>query len=255
MARGNDVGACLMRCEDAHIQLSAAADGELDAARAVMVHDHLETCPACRAYDEQQRVLSRTLRGALTSAEMPPGFAARMRAGALAAPAPAPSRRWMPRAAKLTALAASWAVAAWLGMWVAQPREGIDEQIVAAHVRSMQLDHLVDVPSSDRHTVKPWFAGKLSITPPVVQVDGYELLGGRLDWIAGKPAASIVYRRRAHTINVFASASVPGDEPMHVSHTGGWNLVRWRADGVALTAVSDLNANELIDFAHALGAH
>jgi anti-sigma factor RsiW len=244
-----------MRCDDIRIQVSAALDGELDAARAVALHDHLETCASCRSYDQAQRVLSGVLRTTLVAEEPPAGFAARMRAAAITAPVPL--RRWraLPRAAKFSALAASWLVAAWLGSWMAQPLDPATDQLVTAHVRSLQLDHLVDVPSSDRHQVKPWFAGKIGITPPVVEVDGFTLVGGRLDWLDGRPAAAIVYRRRAHTINLFAEAA-PGPEtaPMRVTQKGGWSIVRWRADGVGLALISDLNVNELVDFAHALGA-
>jgi anti-sigma factor RsiW len=244
-----------MRCEDAQTQISAAIDRELDPARAVKLHDHLETCPACRAAEEQMRVLSSTLRSSLTQYEMPSGMAARMRATAQATPTlvSSPVRRFVPRASKFAALAASWVLAAYVGMWVAQPHMTNDDQLVAAHSRSLQANHLIDVVSSDRHTVKPWFADKLSFSPPVVEVDGYQLIGGRLDVLDGKPAAAIVYKRRLHTINLFAAAGPPGSAKLSTSVRNGMNLVHWRADGVQLTLVSDMNQNELIDFAHALG--
>ncbi len=245
-----------MRCEDALTQMSAAIDRELDPTRAVKLHDHLETCPACRAADEQMRVLSSSLRTSLTHYEMPAGMAARMRATALVSPTlvSSPVRRWAPRASKFAALAASWVLAAYVGMWVAQPHVSSDDQLIAAHSRSLQADHLIDVASSDRHTVKPWFADKLTFSPPVVEIDGYQLVGGRLDVLDGKPAAAIVYKRRLHTINLFAAAGAPGNDKMRASVDGGINLVHWRADGVQLTLVSDMNQNELIDMAHALGA-
>jgi anti-sigma factor RsiW len=247
----------MMRCEDARTQISAAIDRELDPTRAVKLHDHLETCPACRAADEQMRVLSSTLRNSLTQYEMPTGMAARMRAAALTTPTlvtSSPSQRWVPRASKFAALAASWMLAAYVGMWVAQPHMSSDDQLIAAHSRSLQADHLIDVVSSDRHTVKPWFADKLTFSPPVIEVDGYQLIGGRLDVLDGKPAAAIVYKRRLHTINLFAAPGAPDNERMYASVRNGVNLVHWRADGVQLTLVSDIAQNELIDFAHALGA-
>ncbi|GIL41739.1 anti-sigma factor family protein [Roseiterribacter gracilis] len=245
-----------MRCEDALIQISAAVDRELDPARAVKLHDHLETCPTCRAADEQMRVLSSTLRTSLTQYELPAGMAARMRATALATPTLVTSTtpRWVPRASKFAALAASWLLAAYVGMWVALPHMSSDDQLVAAHSRSLQANHLIDVASSDRHTVKPWFADKLSFSPPVVEVDGYQLIGGRLDVLDGKPAAAIVYKRRLHTINLFAAAATPGTTKLSTSVRNGLSLVHWRADGMQMTLVSDINQNELVDLAHALGA-
>ena len=112
----------------------------------------------------------------------------------------------------------------------------------------MMLDHLVDVPSSDQHTVKPWFNGKLDFAPPVVDLANrdFPLAGGRLDYIGGRPVAALVYGRRAHVINVFVSTAAPGG-PATLTH-GGYNVVRWQSDDLTFWAVSDLNLRELEEF-------
>ena len=124
-------------------------------------------------------------------------------------------------------------------------------EVVSAHLRSLQAQHLTDVLSSDQHTVKPWFNGRLDVAPPVVDLtaQGFTLLGGRLDYVDAKPVAAIVYRRRVHVINLFC-APAPGSanrgaamESLH-----GFNVRRWSENGLNLWAVSDINADELAEF-------
>jgi anti-sigma factor RsiW len=125
----------------------------------------------------------------------------------------------------------------------------IMSDIVSAHLRSLQADHLADVLSSDQHTVKPWFNGRLDVAPPVIDLTapGFTLIGGRLDYIDGKPVAALVYRRRAHVINLFVTEA--GSERHATMQTvQGFNVRRWNAPGFALWAISDLNAEELDDF-------
>jgi anti-sigma factor RsiW len=120
--------------------------------------------------------------------------------------------------------------------------------VLSAHLRSLAGTHLLDVPSSDHHTVKPWFAGKLSFSPPVKDFDGFPLLGGRLEYLDGHPAAALVYGRRLHTINLFIwPAATPAAAAMQT--LDGYHLQRWWSDGMAFWAVSDLDAAELSRFA------
>jgi anti-sigma factor RsiW len=123
--------------------------------------------------------------------------------------------------------------------------------VVSAHVRSLQGDHVTDVQTSDQHTVKPWFNGKVDIAPPVVDLtaQGFTLLGGRLDYIDGQTVASIVYRRRAHIINLFVAQEVPSERHgARLETMQGFNIRHWSARGLEFFAISDINAEELQEF-------
>ena len=131
------------------------------------------------------------------------------------------------------------------------------DEIVSAHLRSLQGEHLIDVVSSDQHTVKPWFNGRLDASPPVMDLtaQGFTLLGARIDYLDANPIAAIVYRRRAHVINVFckpASSSGPGLASMQSLH--GFNVRSWSEKGIHLWAVSDIGADELGEFGERFAA-
>ena len=130
----------------------------------------------------------------------------------------------------------------------------IVEAVVDDHVRSLMADHLFDVQSSDRHTVKPWFQGKLDFSPPVADVtaSGFPLVGGRLDYVDGRPAAALVYRRQQHTINLFVSPAVTAPEPIESRTVRGFHVRHWSRDGMSFWAISDLNDRELNDFVNAI---
>jgi anti-sigma factor RsiW len=123
-------------------------------------------------------------------------------------------------------------------------------------VRSLQADHLFDVASSHRHTVKPWFEGKLDFAPPVRDwsAEGFELLGGRMDYLGGRAVAALVYRHRKHVINVFVWPEPGADESARVEVIDGFNVVQWRREGMACRAVSDLSADELAKLAQLTSA-
>jgi anti-sigma factor RsiW len=123
--------------------------------------------------------------------------------------------------------------------------------VVSAHVRSLQGEHLTDVQTSDQHTVKPWFNGKLDVAPPVVDLtaQGFRLIGGRLDYVDGKAVASIVYRRRTHVINLFIAQGATSDHHgAKLEKVKGFNIRRWNAQGLEFWAVSDIDADELQEF-------
>lgn len=155
------------------------------------------------------------------------------------------------------ALAASIALAVALSAILVQRsgRDTVEEQIFASHVRSLQVDHLMDVASSDQHTVKPWFAGKLDFSPPVrdLREQGFTLEGGRLDYLDGRSVAALVYRRHQHVINVFVwpQSSAPAENS---SAREGYNMLRWSEGGFAFWAISDLNLTELRELARLLQA-
>jgi anti-sigma factor RsiW len=123
--------------------------------------------------------------------------------------------------------------------------------VLSAHVRSLQGDHLTDVQTSDQHTVKPWFNGKVNISPPVADLtaEGFRLIGGRLDYLDGRAVASIVYRRRTHVINLFVAHAAGSEQHgTKLDTMQGFRIRRWTAQGLEFFAVSDINAEELQEF-------
>jgi len=154
------------------------------------------------------------------------------------------------------AIAASILLAASLAWNVSRLRPGIAENdlvaqgVLSDHIRSLMGEHLLDVPSTDQHTVKPWFNGKLDFSPEVKDfaAEGFPLVGGRLDYLMNRNVAALVYRRRQHVINLF---TWPSDSPAVVEDhfsRNGYNVVRWTHGGMTYWAVSDLNLNELEQF-------
>ncbi|MBQ1543145.1 MAG: anti-sigma factor [Caulobacteraceae bacterium] len=258
-------------CPDKSLLLQAHADGELDAANALALEAHLRSCAACA--EELARIDA--LRALLAAPELdhPAPEALRERieamidaeaareAAARQAPEPAsprPRRRGAGLAGGAMAFGRSWGggLVAGLALSAAAvlvlPRTtGIDseDQFVASHVRSLSLDsHLVDVATSNRHVVKPWFNGKIDFAPPVPELAafGFPLVGGRLDYVDGREVAVIVYKRRLHAINLFVRPAGALTLPVGVAAKhDGYSLVRWTAGGMEFWAVSDMDLKEL----------
>jgi len=254
-----------VNCDEARPLIDGYADGELDVVRAMDVERHIRDCQACGRAFQCLRGLRESVgraplyRRAPAALERRVRAAVRAEAGLAAAkpggprPAPAWRRPALAAAAVLLVIALTAAVA-----WrVARgPAEGAAEQalareVVAGHVRSLLAEHLLDVPSSDRHTVRPWFNGRLDFAPDVrdFAADGYALAGGRLDYVDGRPVAALVYRHGRHPINLFvwpAADSAVG--PERLSTVNGYHVAHWADKGMTYWAVSDAGEEELREF-------
>jgi anti-sigma factor RsiW len=237
---------------DKLLLVQAEFDGELDAAAAASLAAHRAGCPVCRAAAAELAATRSLLRGADLYQPMPAAAKARLaaRLGArLAAPPPAPRRAWWrPAFGGFGAGALAAASLAFLLWSPAQP--GLVDQLVAGHIRALQPGHLEDVASSDRHTVKPWFDGRLDFAPPVrdFAAEGFPLAGGRLDYADNRPVAALVYRRDRHIIDLFVWPAA-GEAAPATAERHGYNLVHWRAGGMEFWAVSDVEAAQLAEFA------
>ena len=239
-------------CEEIRLLIQADVDGELQPAEAARVAAHLQRCPACTEIQAQFLSLSERVRQEVSSYPASEAFRAALTARiAAAAPKPAVARR---RPTMIgAAFGAGFAVAACLALLVL-PQQGIQlsDEVVASHVRALQPGHLMDVVSTDQHTVKPWFDGRLAFAPPVKDLAaiGFPLAGGRLDYLAGRPVAALIYRHGQHVIDlyVFSGADTRGQTSASGTRDG-YNFVRWTADGMAYWAVSDLSGPELAAFA------
>jgi len=244
-----------MSCDETRRLLDAWIDNELDLRGALEVEEHLGHCADCAAQERSLRELQGFARANLTRHEMPAGLDARLRAAVRveaggAAPPKARPRRAMRWAAPL--LAASVAAVVAVGVLRPSPERGLAESVINAHVRSLLASHLTDVASSDQHTVKPWFQGKLDYSVPVTDfaAEGFPLAGGRLDYVEETSAAALVYRRGQHVINLFIWPQKSQRAPSSVERLSvrGYNAYRWSKDGMSYWAVSDLNDAELQKF-------
>jgi anti-sigma factor RsiW len=240
-----------MKCEDAIVLVHALADGELDAGHAREVEAHAEACNRCAG----ELAAAREMKNALAANDLrftaPASLRARIE-GAMPKPQPVADRRtWLKGFAlggAVSALAASG-----IGFLVLHDarEDRLLGDAISAHLRSLQSEHLTDVLSSDQHTVKPWFNGRIDLAPPVpdLTAQGFTLIGGRLDFLDGQPVAALVYRRRAHVINVFVGQVLgAGSAAPQMQVVQGFNVLRWRKGGLSMIAVSDLNREELQEF-------
>jgi anti-sigma factor RsiW len=233
--------------------IDAHADGQLDLVRSMEMDRHLAECADCRAALDAVRRLKASVGADGLYYRAPADLVSRIRAqavGTAGGTARMKSIPW-PRVFSIAALVAiAIGVGAVVQRFAAIDRNPIMAEILACHIRSLQADHLVDVKSTDQHTVKPWFDGKLDFAPPVrdFKSQGFALEGGRLDYAAGRPVAALVYARGKHTINLFIWPSSEGDTEPATSHEQGYTLVGWSQTGMRFWAVSDVSPGDLAEF-------
>jgi anti-sigma factor RsiW len=246
-----------MRCSDCRDALTSYLDDELMADEAREVREHLATCAEC---DREHRALVGTsllLREKLVHHPAPDVLKARIRSAiaqphALDAPREIRARpAWIRLAAAGIVIAVASSVLTFVATRQGTASHTAASDVLASHIRSLMPDHLTDIVSTNQHNVKPWFNGRVGLSPPVPNLDsaGFVLVGGRLDYIDGRSVAAVVYSRRQHVINVYAwpTTESPTTSARETSDRG-YHLVQWRGDGVEYWVVSDLNRAELDQF-------
>ncbi len=260
-----------MTCDSDKLLLHAYSDGELDLVRSLELEEHLKICSGCSAEIERLRTLQEAFRAPGMYQRAPQSLRARILAAAEYGPTSADSRgsgdrailRSARRGRPIAWLAAAAAIAIMVlvglrflpGIQNQVQDDLVAQEVVASHIRSLQPGHLYDVESTDQHTVKPWFDGKLDFAPPVrdLAAEGFPLVGGRLDYIGHRTVAALVYQRRKHVINVFvwpegSSDVATATGPVRQETQEGYNLIEWSQDGMHLVAVSDVSADDLKQF-------
>ena len=251
-----------MNCNEAAALVARYVDGELDDLQRRTVEQHLRTCANCVAEHQAALALRDRVRADVPYYEAPPALRERVRAltAESAATAPGRAQSWRERwrwvaggalagcAATIVAWTVGTAVVAW------HTNEDVAAEAVAMHVRATLNNHLIQVASSDQHTVKPWLSSKLDYSPPVPELSGagFPLAGGRLDYLDNRPVAALVYRYRQHVINLFVWPDTKsGRVPPQSLAKQGYNVRRWSDAGMTFWAISDVNAAELKTFAEA----
>jgi len=256
-----------MSCQETRVLLHAFLDDELDPVRSLGVQGHLDACRDCAREHAAHRSLRAALRDQALYFRSPQGLESRVRAALGSQGAIERRAGWLGAAGAFLRMRWAWlpagAVAGLLAVTViiigrfGAPPPGpladdlLGREVVASHVRSLMASHLTDVPSTDQHTVKPWFNGRLDFSPPVKDLagEGFALVGGRLDYLAGRPVAALVYQRRLHVINlmIWPAPGEPDRSPTVALHQG-YHVLHWTQGGMSYWAVSDLNENEMKEF-------
>jgi anti-sigma factor RsiW len=255
-----------MNCTECETLLHALIDGELDAFHARDVEAHVMACAGCA----EKLKTFRAMCEAMTSADLKFAAPASLR-NRIEAALPSPSAeiiaprkffQWARRSffggfAMGSALSAAIAATLVVGVFRIDQNQQVADEVVSAHNRSLQAGHLMDVETSDQHTVKPWFDGRLDLAPPVIDLtaEGFTLLGGRLDYIDGEAVGSIVYQRRKHLINLFVAQRLGAKHAGALSESiQGYNVRHWSEQGLDFWAVSDLAGDELGEFVQKISA-
>jgi len=241
-----------MQCEDARELVSALIDGEVAGAQKRELSTHIASCPICTGLANDYRSIGKQLRARY---ERAPAYLTEKIQASLAreriAGRPLRSFDWRQAMRQAAVVLCSVGVSALLTWHLAQSsgeQAHSQRDIIAAHMRSLVQESPTQIASSDRHTVKPWFTGRIDFAPPVkdLAANDFALVGGRLDIVGERRVAAVVYKRRQHIINVFmwpASSSETSD--LRTISSKGYNILSWTAGGTTYWAVSDLNAVEM----------
>ena len=224
--------------------LHAYLDDELDLVRSMELEDHLAECGDCA----NEMASYRALREGVQANDLRYQASAEFRSRLLT------ELRKKEEPQQVMVVHRRMASAALMLDLSQRSKRTLANEIVDDHVRSLMATHLTDVANSDQHTVKPWFTGKLDFSPQVrdLSADGFELIGGRLEYLDGHTAAAIVYQHRKHMINLFTWPASGGDEEPSATSQQGFNLVEWKQAGMYYCAISDLNRQELTELASLL---
>jgi anti-sigma factor RsiW len=252
-----------MNSDNDNRQLSAFVDGELDLAGQLEMERRLDRDATLRARVEALRQWRQTLR---SGADYHPAPAALRERVAALTTSPPPSRpssqllalqgRRTPVLAAGIGLIAALALALGLARWQTAPSERLMDEVVASHVRSTLGQHLVDIASGDHHTVKPWLSSRLDFSPPVheLPLPGSVFLGGRVDYLDGRPVATLVYKQGEHVVNAFVWPTSASDSSADFSTQRGYQVAHWSRAGMAHWVISDLNREEFGAVVRAIGA-
>ena len=249
-----------MRCEEVQELASGWLDSELSEPNARAVNQHVADCETCRAYVADLKLLTGQM-ARLGREPAPAGLEERLRIALAEEAGDGPRATMIPLAARVrwrgfiqhAASLAAVCLLSIFGTWaVVHPPYGVpitEHDVVAAHVRSLLQNSTIQVVSSDMHTVRPWFNGRVEFAPPVkdLTAEGFPLAGGRLDFVDGHRVATLVYRHGPHTISVFVWPEEPGTPrgSRPLSQVDGLNILAWTKDGMVWWAVSDMDPVEL----------
>ncbi|WLI91145.1 anti-sigma factor [Massilia sp. R2A-15] len=249
-----------MECKHSQEWMSAYLDEELEASTRVQVEIHLAGCAQCAQTLAQLQALRTRLAGHAMRYAAPAHMQERIHTAIRAQRQDRPVHtvkpwrwNWLAAGAAGVAATALVLIAAW-NLPIRQRGDLLAQEVAASHIRSLMPNHLADIVSTDQHTVKPWFAGKLDFSPPVIDLaqQGYPLIGGRLDFLDQRPVASIVYQYRKHILNLYVWPAAAPDMAPQASSRQGFQLLRWRQGGMQFFAVSDLNPQQMGAFSLAL---
>jgi anti-sigma factor RsiW len=246
---------------DRVLLVQAELDGELDAAAAAALAAHRATCPICQAAAAELTRARALIDPQTLREKLPDAVRARIVASIAAAGGAAPTAkmpasprvwaRWLGTSLGSFGLGAACAAAIAFLLVVPRAGPGLGDEIVASHIRALQPGHLEDVVSTDQHTVKPWFDGRIDFAPPVKELaaEQFPLKGGRLDYLGGRAVAALVYQHNKHIIDLFIWPEESAATSPQTAQHQGYNIVHWIENGMNFWAVSDVELNELREFA------